>query len=656
MKLKYRPEIDGLRAVAVLPVIFFHAGFAFLRGGYVGVDVFFVISGYLITTIIVNDLEAGTFTVRSFYERRVRRILPALVVVILACLPFAYFVMLPDQLEEFSQSVMSVMLFSSNILFWRKTGYFETATELKPLLHTWSLAVEEQYYLFFPWLLIIMRGFGKRIMLSLLALLGIASLILAQWMSAGHPAANFYLLPTRLWEILIGSLAAFYLLGRDETNAGADLPLAAKQFLSLLGLGLILYAVAAFNDQTPIPSLYTLAPTIGAALIILFASEQTLVGRILSAKFFVGIGLISYSAYLWHQPIFAFAKLMSPTPPGSAVLFALGLLALGLAYLSWKFVEKPFRDRNKFGRKQVFQFAAAASLCVVALGATGSLNHGFEDRVTANGTRFNDLMTRLRFNHGLSDTCDYGSVFMPLAECQNSDSPELAVWGDSYAMALVPGVLASNPGERIIQITKNNCGPFLGIAEVNSNHPVAEGEDCIAFNDSVIAWLKEHPNVHYVALTSEFTMFLSPYWELLKDDSLLPVDEGTVMSSVEATLSALKEMGITPVVFAPPPSTGEDMGMCLVNSAAFGMTSGCQIETGAYRAYQERILDLLGRIAPEARVVLFSDILCDSDFCNTEIDGVFIYRDWGHLSVEGSEYLGKKMNFYNLITSGAQEQ
>lgn len=205
--MKYRPEIDGLRAVAVLPVIFFHTGLSYFSGGYIGVDVFFVISGYLITTIILNDIEAGTFSIAKFYERRIRRILPALTVVLLVCLPFAYYWLMPTQLTEFSQSLIAVPLFASNILFWLKTGYFETTSELKPLLHTWSLAVEEQYYLFFPLLLIFLSRFGKRIKLATLFIILIASILLAQLRIEDHPESTFYLLPSRLWEILIGSYA-----------------------------------------------------------------------------------------------------------------------------------------------------------------------------------------------------------------------------------------------------------------------------------------------------------------------------------------------------------------------------------------------------------------------------------------------------------------
>ena len=207
--MDYRREIDGLRAIAVLPVILFHAGFETFSGGFVGVDVFFVISGYLITTIIIAELEQGKFSIINFYERRARRILPALFLVMLVCIPLAWFWLLPRDMQDFSQSLVAVTVFASNILFWRESGYFDTAAELKPLLHTWSLAVEEQYYVIFPLFLMSFWRLGKRWIMILLVAVFVVSLALAQWASLAKPSAAFFLLPARGWELLVGAFAAF---------------------------------------------------------------------------------------------------------------------------------------------------------------------------------------------------------------------------------------------------------------------------------------------------------------------------------------------------------------------------------------------------------------------------------------------------------------
>lgn len=374
--MEYRREIDGLRALAVIPVIFFHAGFTPFSGGYVGVDVFFVISGYLITSIIVSERQAGTFSLVNFYERRARRILPALFLVMAACIPLAWFWLLPGDMKDFSQSVLAVSAFISNILFWQQSGYFGIASELKPLLHTWSLAVEEQYYVIFPPLLMALWWLGRRWMTAALALIAAASLAAAQFYAVSAPEATFFLLPTRGWELLIGSFVALYLLRADRTDHGAAL----NQWGSALGIGLIIYSILFFDKNTPFPSFYALMPTVGAAMIILFARPTTFVGTLLSTKLLVGIGLISYSAYLWHQPLFVFARHLSLKAPSNSVFLVLSVLTLFLAYLSWRFVEQPFRRKERFGRKSIFSIAAAGTFGFMSFGLAVSFTEGVPHR------------------------------------------------------------------------------------------------------------------------------------------------------------------------------------------------------------------------------------------------------------------------------------
>lgn len=652
--MKYRPEIDGLRAVAVLTVILFHAGSSLFSGGYVGVDVFFVISGYLITTIILNEKEAGKFTIARFYERRARRILPALSFVMLACLPFAWRWMQPVQLEEFSKSMAAVALFISNIAFWYTSGYFAATAELKPLLHTWSLAVEEQYYLLFPLFIILMWRFGKRMTVTALVALGSASLLLAQWGSMNDPSANFYLLPTRLWEILIGSLTAFYLLQYPLKEADQSSFFSIKQIPGMLGLGLILYSILSFDEKTPFPSFYALLPTVGTALIILFAPEKTLTGRILSNKVFVGIGLISYSAYLWHQPLFAFARIRSVEEPDSRLKFALGILTLVLAYLTWKYVETPFRHKNRFDRKMIFQFAAGISAFFVSLGMVGYLNEGFENRIAPSGVSYAtlNLTERMQFNYGLNEACtDLNNSERLLDECRTGEKPNMIVWGDSVAMHLTPGILASRSDAQIAQMTKGICGPVVGIAPTNSVYPLKWAEGCLEFNNNVLAWLQQNPSIRYAVLSSSFRQYLLPAWDILKDGKTIPADEAIALASFESTLETLVAMGIKPIIFTPPPADTTNIGDCLAKSAIFENTIKCQIEVRKHLEYQKASLDFLEKIDQKYQVVWFRDELCGDTYCEGKVNDVFIYRDGLHLSIEGSEYLGKKMNFYELITS-----
>ncbi len=372
-QMQYRREIDGLRALAVIPVILFHAGFELFKGGFVGVDVFFVISGYLITTIILSELEKGKFSIVNFYERRARRILPALYIVMLVCIPFAWFLLLPSDMKDFSKSLVAVSVFASNILFWKESGYFDTAAELKPLLHTWSIGVEEQYYTIFPLFLILFWKLGKRWVIVALGLVFVASLALAQWALYAEPSAAFFLLPARGWELLIGAFAAFYISSANRKEFGRGL----SECGGWLGVALILFAVFAYSKATPFPGIYSFVPTFGTVLIILFATQKTTTGKFIGNKVFVGIGLVSYSAYLWHQPLFAFAKAYTFNLLSITHIIALIFLSFAFAYLSFKYVETPFRVKSKITRIRIFLLSLFGILFFVCVGILGHVKDGF---------------------------------------------------------------------------------------------------------------------------------------------------------------------------------------------------------------------------------------------------------------------------------------
>jgi len=323
--LKYRPEIDGLRAIAVIIVVLYHADKSIFSGGFLGVDVFFVISGFLITQVIMGDLEKGRFTFAEFYERRARRILPALFFVLAATIPFAFLWMLPSQRADFAQSILATTLFSSNFLFWTETGYFMAASELKPLLHTWSLAVEEQFYFIYPVFIYLLWRFAKPLLIPALIVIFIASLAGSTLIAAHEPGANFYLLPTRMWELLAGAIIA--LVGwYPRKGAG---------WLAMLGLVTILVSFVVIDTTMPIPSLYGLPLILGTQLLLISATGETLVQKILSWRPLAAIGLISYSAYLWHLPLFTFARLRSLGEPEPALMVALAIAAFGMAYISY---------------------------------------------------------------------------------------------------------------------------------------------------------------------------------------------------------------------------------------------------------------------------------------------------------------------------------
>jgi len=379
--LRYRPEIDGLRAIAVIPVILFHAGFDLFSGGFIGVDVFFVISGFLITSILISEIDEGNFSLARFYERRARRILPALFTMMAVCLPFAWLWLTPDDMKDFSESLIAVSFFSSNFLFWQESGYFDTATELKPLIHTWSLAVEEQYYVFFPLFLMFMWKRSRYRTKIILAIIGVVSLVLAQWGSRNSPIPTFFLLPTRGWELLMGSFVAFYLSAKESQKG--------NQYLSFLGLLMIGYSIFAYDKETPFPSVYALLPTVGAALIILFCSSGGGGGihKILSSRVCVGIGLISYSAYLWHQPLIAFSRIRFEAMDGDIIMLGIIPLSLFLAFLTWKYIETPFRSRSVkcvIETSILVKGLCTLSFLFIVIGISGHVQDGYRNYYLAN--------------------------------------------------------------------------------------------------------------------------------------------------------------------------------------------------------------------------------------------------------------------------------
>ena len=358
--VKYRAEIDGLRALAVVPVILFHAGFELFSGGFVGVDVFFVISGYLITTILIEDIENKRFSIIDFYERRARRILPALSFVMIFCVPFAWILLSDASLNKFGNGLIGVSLFLSNVVFWRQQGYFDESAELNPILHTWSLAVEEQYYVLFPIFLVLAWRFGKNRVFWMIVVMSAISLLLSEWGWRNQPTANFYLAPTRAWELFAGSLAAFIVQKQGVKK---------NNFLALLGLAAIIFSIFVYDENTPFPSVYALMPVLGVVLLVLYAEKETLVAKFLSLKVFVGIGLISYSAYLWHQPVFAFFRIYT-NQISLHWLLALVLIIITflLSYVSWRLVEKPFRNRNSINKFLLFTLSFIALMSLLAIG------------------------------------------------------------------------------------------------------------------------------------------------------------------------------------------------------------------------------------------------------------------------------------------------
>jgi peptidoglycan/LPS O-acetylase OafA/YrhL len=599
--MKYRPEVDGLRAVAVLPVLLFHAGLEVFSGGYVGVDVFFVISGFLITGLIREDLAQGQFSILGFYERRVRRIVPALLFTVIATSVVAFTVMLPSFVVDYSKSLVSVSTFLSNMYFWRYSGYFDASAELRPMLHTWSLAVEEQFYIFMPIAAAIVYKFFRRFWLLIFGLAAAVSLALSVHAMQVAPTANFFILPTRAWELLLGALVAsapgrVYRGALDHVASGA-------------GLALILYAVFAYDDATPFPGFTALAPCLGSALIIYFADPaRTWTGRLLASKPAVAIGLISYSLYLVHWPIAVFWRYITLQQPGLWGALAIVAMSLPLAYLSWRYIERPFRKRGGASSLRVVIVGLAALAVIGAIGAVGWASGGFPQRFARqtletapvaenavswrNGVCFFD--GDLDFSAWSADAC----VINP-----NGEIPVL-LWGDSFAAHYVPGLVAVAEGgpTRVYQYTAAGCPPALSYFSYAR-------PNCTRLNEHALE-LVDQLGIQRVILAAR--------WVDLERRGL---------NHLQSTLDALRARGVEVYVVGQSP-------IFMVDVAVIGARG----EDAWTPAVDLRVNDALRALVGEDHFIDPIAGLCSEDgLCPIREDGRYLYYDYGHFSDSGSQ-------------------
>ncbi|GGY96706.1 acyltransferase family protein [Novosphingobium colocasiae] len=611
----YRPEIDGLRAVAVVPVILFHAGIGPFRGGFVGVDIFFVISGFLITSILMTDIAGGHYSIANFYEKRARRILPALFVMLATCLPFAWAWMLPDQWHDFAQSLTGVSLFASNIVFWQGSDYFAASSEYMPLLHTWSLAVEEQYYLFFPIFLAALWPLGPRRLLWLIAACAFASLLLSEWAWRHLPSANFYLAPTRVWELFAGSIAAIIVRNRGPR---------AHQGLAMAGLIGVAVSLFLFDETVPFPSVYALLPIVGVMAILIWGTAETWAGRILANRLFTSIGLISYSAYLWHQPLLTFARIRTLGQPPAGLMPMLALASLGLGYLSWRYVERPFRgSSSRFDRRAIFTLSLAGLALFLAIGLWGSRTQAKQASLSA--------AQRQLAEYGQSKPAKLyaGPRHCYIGAAQSSGdfgpacggSGNTVIWADSHGAALAPGLRALVPD--IGQFTSAACPPLLGYAD-----PARPG--CTQINAFVLDHLRRHPPRQLI---------LFAYWGNHPHDD--------IHGLLSSTLAELNQMGIRRItVIGSMPEFTPTLPQRLIATGATLDRPNRAFSSDSRTGPADRAVATAAR-EHGARFVPLRSRLCRDDLCEALVASpkglVPLVWDTSHLSEGGSLYLARRL-------------
>lgn len=625
--MKYRSEIDGLRTVAVLPVVFYHFGIPPFTGGFVGVDVFFVISGFLITQLLVQDETLGRFSIVRFYERRVRRIVPALVVVMAACVPVAMYTMLPVDLVRFGSSIVATVAFSSNFFFWRFTDYFTGSGGSAPLLHTWSLAVEEQFYIFYPLLLVFLYGRGKRNLPVTLGILGLGSLAASLWAIDHMPVAAFYLSPFRAWELLLGAVIA--------TTAWVPKNRLTNEVLSVLGLGLIGWACLAYSDLDVFPGWRALPPCLGAGLIIFSNRDRkTLVGQLLSLPVAVFIGKISYSLYLWHWPLVVFYRLIWSAMPDLETGIVLTALAIGLATLSWRYVERPFREGASravplLSRRSVFAAAGLAGGLLLAFGSVTIAAAGFPDRLRPDVRRIAGYMdyssTREFVQTNELGTCqvsERSSLPWPAPGCLalRRGARNILIWGDSHAAQYFYGLDIASAGSayHLLHAAFSGCLPQSG--------PSERERSCTDFNSAIIKFARDKAD----------GVIISGRW----------LDYPDAPARLEATVDTLQKSAVPVVVLGPSIEYGDKLPIILARHAQFEpgtpLNASPYLYAGLFALDSRLKTELRGKKGVTYISVL--DSICPKKACPTTLpDGSPLQWDASHLTAAGSRVVGAKL-------------
>jgi peptidoglycan/LPS O-acetylase OafA/YrhL len=636
--IRYRADIDGLRAVAVVAVIFYHFGVPGFSGGFVGVDVFFVVSGFLIASLIDSEIREGRFTLVHFFERRIRRIFPALVVLLLVVSILAYFELFPHTYKAFGRSITATSFLLSNVEFWREGAvYFAPPSTQKPLLHTWSLAVEEQFYLLFPALLMLLARYPRQRTIVTLQGIILASLSLSIWSSSALAQAGFFLFPSRIWELLLGALIAVRAVPTVTSGKASDL-------LSALGVAMILWSVVFFTTDTPFPGIAALVPCVGTGLII-FAGldDEPAVSRMLRIRPLVFFGLISYSLYLWHWPLYVFATYHLDRSLSAAESAGVIAVSIAIAACSWRYVEQPFRRPSGLAsRRHVFLQAAAATSIFAISGIAIYIWNGFPQRYSP------DVQAVLAPKMDRPSTgCDSGqgeqTIFGLTCKVGRLDPPAtFLVWGDSHADVLVPGIAraASLIGYSGLVVVSGACPPLLDYVV---------GRQCRQRNDAML---------HFIQMRQFNTVILGAHWTAYAERTYF--DRGELRSlrygqdsesaelsfeesrrafarSLNRTVTALHANGLRVIIIGQIPEVGVDVPMTLARNRMRGLSEDLGPTLAQFEARNRFVLDTFRSLDGMADFIYPHRMLCPKLRCAVMLNGRPLYLDGTHLTRFGAE-------------------
>ena len=612
----YRPDIDGLRAISVLAVMLYHAEFQVFSGGFIGVDVFFVISGYLITQMVLGDFEKGSFSLSHFYERRVRRILPALLVMLAATVPLAYVFLSADPLADYSAALLGATWFSSNFVFWSEAGYFDRASEFKPLLHTWSLGVEEQFYLFFPAFFWVLYKF-KWLIPGLSAVV-VISFLMAQFGLSRDAEWPFYMLVSRAWELGLGAMLAVVLAHSRLSDVRVTGLLA--ELLVLSGLLAVIVPVLMFSELTATPGPLLLVPTLGACSLIWLTPATSYVYRLLSLKWLVGLGLISYSLYLWHQPVLVFGRIIIGEALGFEWRIAMLLGTFPLAILSWRYIERPFRNPGQIVTRHLI-FLVCAMMMITTVSAVTLHHFASTHEKTSTGVvgdighgRYYEVVDQ-RFDRCEAEYLQYRiELWENVPRCHKSKragAPGIAFYGDSHAEQLFVGAEALL-SQASIYLIRGGI-PFLG-------------------NDRFkgpLRYLEEQKGINVVVF--------SAYW--LEKIQILGGDQFS--EQLFNTVKWMVGRGFKVVLMMDAPDFGFDPALCVYETTL--NDARCDISLEQHNGDQAIYRALFVAIAkhPNVELVDVSEAICNKDTCSMLSEGRLLYRDNDHLNLIGSQLAGE---------------